>query len=92
MGVVAAAKVVGDRVRSDESGREMYWDVEFLTPPPTDFQSPPAMPFRRVKEVTNKDFFWAKISKVPYLKAFEAGQLLAELKLCLAGSKADGVG
>jgi hypothetical protein len=85
-GLVAAAKVVGNRVKSgDAEGGELYWDVEFLTPTPANFQSPPAVPFQRVKEVTGKNFFWARILKVPYLTAGEADHLLAELLACLGG-------
>jgi hypothetical protein len=86
-GLVAAAKIVGNRVKSDAGGKELYWDVEFLTPVPTNFESPLAMSFQRVREVTGKNFFWARILKVPYLSAREADHLLVELRSCLCPSR-----
>jgi hypothetical protein len=87
-GLVAAAKIVGNGVKKGESGDELYWDVEFLTPIPTTFQAPPAMPFPMVKKVTGQNFFWARILKVPYLSAVEGERLLTELRTYLGGSPA----
>lgn len=88
VGLVAASRVTGNRVKSDKSmaEEELYWDVKFETATPSDFETfPNAMSFAKVKEVTGKNFFWARIQKVPYLTAEEAEQLLVELKKCLAG-------
>lgn len=62
VGLVAAARVVGNTIKSDnsEGEEELYWDVEFLTPVPTQFDVfPNAMSFEKVKQVTGKNFFWA---------------------------------
>lgn len=88
VGLVAAAKVVGSQVKSDtyRACEERYWDVQFFEPVPAEFSSVKrSMPFQKVTEFTGKKFFWARIQKVPYLSADEAGRLLAEVQKCLAG-------
>jgi len=85
VGIVAAALVDGKQVRKD-GDRELYWDVKFLTPLPQDLGHPPAMSFQRVKEVTGKSFYWARIQKVPYLTKEEAEHLLAALKEILGAT------
>jgi hypothetical protein len=88
VGLIAAAKIIGSKIKTDNTvgEEERYWDVEFLTPPPTQFDSfPNAMSFQKVKEVTGKNFFWARIQKVPYLTKSEAEHLLEELRKCLVG-------
>lgn len=82
VGLVAAARIVGNKPKQDNTVgvEELYWDVEFLTPIPCQFDSfPNAMPFQKVKEVTGKNFFWARTQKVPYLTAMEAKNLLDAL-------------
>jgi hypothetical protein len=88
VGLVAAAQVVGNQVKHGDSSEdgELYWDVKFLTPVPQQFDTfPNAMPFSKIKEVTGKNFFWAKILKVPYLSSSEAEHLLGVLNKHLAG-------
>lgn len=84
VGLVGAAKVVGRQVKADPANEELYWDVELLTPCPTDFENPTAMSFREVQKITGKSFFWARIQKVPFLTYEEAQHLLEELKNVLA--------
>ena len=79
-GVVAAARVSGPGVKSDQDDWEWYWDVDFLTVPPEDPQLPPAMSFGEVTEVTGKTFFWARTQKTPYLDRDTALQLVEALK------------
>ena len=81
VGIVGAARVIGDAVASE--GDELHWDVEFLTQKPKDYANPPGMTFQRVKEVTGKNFFWARILKVPYLKKEEVDHLVKELQALL---------
>ncbi len=77
-GLVAAGRVAG-KVRADGDG-ELFVDVEFLTPPLTNFEVfPNAMPFSKVKEVMGKDFYWARTIKSPYLSRDEAEKLLAAM-------------
>jgi len=90
VGLVAAARITGNRVKSDSATGtdELYWEVQFLSPVPTQFDPVPrSMSFARVKEVTGKNFFWARIQKVPYLTAEEAENLSTELSKCLADEK-----
>lgn len=83
VGLVAAARVDGVKVKEDED--ELYWDVNFLTPLPAEYASMRAMSFRDVTKVTGKSFFWARIQKVPYLTREEAEHLLSELTETLRG-------
>jgi hypothetical protein len=88
-GVVAAAKVTSGKVKCDtyQGCPELYLDVQFLVPAPTPLGPVMrAMPFPKVKEVTGKSFFWARILKVPYLSADEAAELVSELQKHLAES------
>ena len=78
-GIVAAAEVRQGRVKSDGPGTR-YRDIEFITPIPEQFDELPAMPFRRVAEVTGKNFYWARTIKNPYLSMEEAMNLVEKLK------------
>jgi hypothetical protein len=53
-GLVAAARVTGDRAQDD--GDECYWNVEFLTPVPTRFDLISIMSLDKVAEATGKSF------------------------------------
>ena len=77
-GLVAAAKVRG-RVRTDGADI-LYRDVEFVTPIPQRGTEPRAMPFRRVREITRRSFYWARTIKVPSLSKDEAAMLVEELR------------
>ncbi|MEI8196096.1 MAG: hypothetical protein WCI73_09325 [Phycisphaerae bacterium] len=88
VGLIAAAKVVGKAPHADEMDgeEELYWDVEFQTELPKQFDYfPNAMPFAQVREVTGHNFWWAKTAKVPYLNREESEHLLKELQRVLAG-------
>ena len=80
-GIVAAAEVTGRRIKKEPD--EWYWDVEFLTRTPKDFNSPKAMSYKEVKKVTDQQYYMARIQKVPYLSYEQAEHLLEELKLLL---------
>lgn len=82
-GVVAAAKVRPGRVRADDDKDALYRDVEFITPIPLRGTDLKAMPFKNVKEVTGRSFYWARTIKVPYLSISEAQKLVDELQLFL---------
>ncbi len=82
-GVVAAAKVRLGRVRADDAEDALYRDVEFITPIPHRGTDPKAMPFKSVKEITGKSFYWARTIKVPYLSISEAQKLVDKLQLFL---------
>jgi hypothetical protein len=81
-GLVAAARVKGKLHKSNDN--EWYYDVDFLTVvPKRDSGDIKYMPFSTVVAVTGKNFFWARINKVPYLSKAEADNLVEELKKCL---------
>lgn len=80
-GIVAAAEVTGRRIKKEPN--EWYWDVEFLTNVPKDFNTPKAMSYKEVKKVTDQQYYMAVIQKRPYLSYEQAEHLLEELKLLL---------
>ena len=84
-GLVAAGRVKGNIVSLDDENVK-YRDVEFLTPVPKKGQEIPAMPFRKVSEITGKRFFWAAALKKPYLSKDEAENLTNELRTYLEKS------
>lgn len=92
-GLVAAARITGRAVKQDRTPDgydELFWDVEFLTDVPSDFECPHSMAFKQVKEVTGKNFFWARIQKTPYLNHEEAEHLLTKLQEELTNTALEG--
>jgi hypothetical protein len=77
---VAAAKVKNGDVKKTADDSALYRDVEFLTPKPKKGKTIQAMSFKKVSEVTGKNFFWARTIKVPYLSKDEATNLVNELQ------------
>ena len=84
-GLVAAGRVKNGNIESPNEGT-LYRDVEFLTPVPKKGQVIPAMPFRKVSEITGKSFYWRRAIKVPYLSKDEAENLTKELRTYLEKS------
>lgn len=82
-GLVAAGKVKNGDIKAPDDST-LYRDVEFITPVPQKGKTLKAMPFKRVTEITGKNFFWARTIKVPYLSREEAINLATELKEYLA--------
>ena len=84
-GIVAAARVnLGNSKAHDE--HTQYKDVTFITPVPKKGDKLKSMPFRKVSEITEKKFYWARTIKSPYLSKGEAENLVLELKLYLKNS------
>jgi hypothetical protein len=82
-GIVAAGEVRSD-VKEDASADGMYRDLKWLTPKPTRGEALKVMPVRQIKQVTGRNFWWAKTMKAPFLDKEEAAHLLAELRKALA--------
>lgn len=82
-GIVAAAKVTSNKALANGT-QELYQQVEFLTPEPTNFNSPKAVTFAEVKELLGKGFYWARTIKHPYLTPAESKLLLKKLNERLA--------
>jgi len=79
VGLVAAAEVKNGKTQAP-NGDTLSRKVEFLTDVPQRNSVLRAMPFRKVTEITNKTFFWARTIKEPCLSKDEAKGLLTELK------------
>jgi hypothetical protein len=85
-GIVGAAIVKGHSVHkaaNEEYGEEWFWNVELITPAPTDFSSLPKMTFREVSNLLGQGFFWARIDVRPYLSSAQSESLIKELKSIL---------
>lgn len=81
-GLVAAARVNRGEIKAPDNST-LYRDVSFITSIPTRGEPLKAMPFKKVAEVTGKNFFWARTIKVPYLSLDESESLIVELEKCL---------
>lgn len=75
-GIVGAGIVKSDVQKDNET---WYRKLEFLTPRQSRNNELQYMPFSKVKEVLEKNFYWAKTIKVPYFTVDESKKLLAEL-------------
>ena len=82
-GIVAAGEVKSN-VKEDTSADAMYRDLRWLTPKPTRGNVLKVMPVPQIKQVTGRNFWWAKTMKAPFLNKDEAAHLLEELKKVLA--------
>lgn len=72
-GIVAACQVIGDVVKNNET---WYRKVKYLTQLPIEKSNLKALPFWKVREILDKNFYWAKTIKVPYLSMEESEILL----------------
>lgn len=82
-GIVAAGRVKRGDIKSPNQ-YTLCREVELLTRRPERGKPLPAMPFRKVSEVLEKNFYWASTVKTPYLTRAESELLLAELLPFLA--------
>jgi hypothetical protein len=82
-GIVAAGEVKSD-VKEDKSADAMYCELKWLTPKPIKGQDFKVMPVWKIKQVTGRNFWWAKTMKAPFLNKEDAAHLLGELKKVLA--------
>jgi hypothetical protein len=82
MGIIAAGEVKSE-MKEDAPADAMYRDLKWLTPKPTKGRAAKAMSVAQIKQVTGRNFFWAKTMKAPYLDKEDTAQLLEELKTVL---------
>jgi hypothetical protein len=82
-GIVTAGEVKSE-VKEDASADAMYCDLKWLTPKPTKGKALKFMAVRQIKEVTGRNFWWAKTMKAPFLNKEDSAHLLGELKKVLA--------
>lgn len=86
-GLAAAARVKDGRVGEVE-GDGLYRDVEFITPvPKRGSKHNKFMSVQKIREITGKNFFWARTIKYPYLSKDEAEKLAEELDKYLKSAK-----
>lgn len=81
VGVIAAATATSTMQNADEHTN--YCDVEFIAlPKPTSTASKPYLGIsaKQIKELLNRNFFWAKTLKSPYLSERETQLLLKQLQ------------
>lgn len=82
-GIVAAGEVKSD-VKEDTPADAMYRDLKWLTPKPRKDGALKSMPVWQIKQVTGRNFWWAKTMKAPFLNKEESTNLLEGLKKVLA--------
>jgi hypothetical protein len=85
-GIIAAGKVVTNKVAADDNAEALYYGLEWLSARPTRGAPYKFMPAWRIKEVLDKNFFWARTIKTPYLSKDESATLLRSL-IEVVGSK-----
>jgi hypothetical protein len=69
-GIVAAGEVKSG-VKADPSADAMYRDLKWLTAIPRKGSALKAMPVSEIKKITERNFWWAKTMKPPFLKPSE---------------------
>jgi hypothetical protein len=78
-GIIAAGKVVTGKVLADDDADALYQSLEWLTATPTKGAPYIFMPAWQIKEVLERNFFWARTIKTPYLSTEESAILLKAL-------------
>ena len=81
-GIIAAGEVKSD-VKEDPTADALYRDLRWLTTRPTRGAAYKFMPAWQIKQVMDRNFWWAKTMKAPYLSKDEAEKLLEALRTTL---------
>jgi hypothetical protein len=79
-GIVGAGKVRSDTVKADPKCDALYHALDWLTAIPKRNTTIKAMPASELKTVMNRDFWWPKTMKVPFLNSADTTKLLEALK------------
>lgn len=82
-GIIAAGEVRSE-AKEDADQDALYCDLRWLTPKPTKGKPYKFMPAWQIKQVMDRNFWWARTIKTPYLSKEESERLLAALKATLA--------
>lgn len=85
-GIIAAGKVTSNKVTEDEGEEALYHGLEWMTAKPTRGVPYKFMPASKIKKVLDRNFFWARTIKTPYLSSSESETLLKAL-IKVVGSK-----
>lgn len=83
-GIVAAGEVRSDKPKEDSEWEAKYHDVKWLTPIPARSKIP-AMSAHEIKQEMNRNFWWAKTMKPPFLNREDTQKLLRALQQKLGG-------
>jgi hypothetical protein len=78
-GIIAAGRVVTKKVTENEDEEVFYHGLEWLTARPVRGVPFKSMPAWQIKEVLDRNFFWARTIKTPYLSSEESATLLKAL-------------
>ncbi|MBB5330075.1 hypothetical protein [Tunturiibacter gelidoferens] len=82
-GIIAAGQVKSE-VREDAAADAMYRELKWLTPKPAKGKAFNFMTVSQIKQVTGRNFWWAKTMKAPFLNKEDTAHLLENLKEILA--------
>ncbi len=81
-GIIAAGRITSDK-KEDVERDALYCDVIWLIGKPGAGEGGRAMSAREIKQELNRNFFWARTVKVPYLSVEETKTLLEALRRVL---------
>jgi len=76
VGVVGAGIVKSSKAKEIKAKEELYLDVEMITPVVTCEDDLECVTVAELRELLNKNFFWAKTTKVPYLSVEESKKVI----------------
>lgn len=81
-GIVAAGEVKGE-AKEDPAMDALYCDLNWLTGKPSKGSPYTSVPAWQIKQITQRNFYWATTMKTPYLSIVESQTLLDALKATL---------
>ncbi|UOG91905.1 MAG: hypothetical protein L3K52_17220 [Candidatus Thiothrix sulfatifontis] len=77
-GIIAAGKVT-DKKTNKGNGTSYKKEVVFLTAIPKTSEIKSHVSIKKIREITGRNFFWARTLKVPYLSSDETNNLLEKI-------------
>jgi predicted RNA-binding protein with PUA-like domain len=75
-GVIGAAKIKSSKAKENKENDELYFDVDLLTPKVQCESELKYVSAKELKELLNKDFYFASTIKRPYLSIDEAEKII----------------
>ncbi|MBC7979798.1 MAG: hypothetical protein H7Y36_04465 [Armatimonadetes bacterium] len=85
-GIVAAGRITTSKVMADDDEEALYHGIQWLTARPVRGVPYKFMPAWQVKEVLDRNFFWARTIKTPYL-SLEESEILLKALIGVVGPK-----
>lgn len=80
MGIIAVGKIKSKVIKENEDKDEAFHTVEIISPKDTDITALKSISASELKEICNKEFYFASTVKFPYLSEEEAKILMEKLQ------------